>query len=73
MPQTLAEKIGLSLEQAKQVYDLAFELKNAGAFEGAMTLLEGLVVLNPKDTFARAALDSLRLDSGQALRLSTHN
>jgi Flp pilus assembly protein TadD len=46
---TFAQHFGLSREQAKELSSRACDLLDAGAFEEAAVMFEGLVVMNHRD------------------------
>jgi predicted Zn-dependent protease len=52
MPSTLAEAMGITAEMGRFVADLAARELDAGRYEEAHAILEGLAITNPKDPAA---------------------
>jgi tetratricopeptide (TPR) repeat protein len=56
---TLAEEIGLTLEEARAIAQVACDAAEAGDLEGSKVVLESLVALNPRDRAVYAALGTV--------------
>lgn len=56
---TLAQQFGFTADQARAVAEKGFDLVDAGDFEGALVIFDGLLVLNPEDGSMHAARGSV--------------
>jgi thioredoxin-like negative regulator of GroEL len=56
---TLAESMGLTLEEGRAIAEVACEAAQAGQVSDAAALLEAVVVLNPRDSAAQTLLGTL--------------
>lgn len=63
-PHTLASDIGFTQTQAQMLVSKAFDLVDAGDLEGAESVFNGLLVLNPFDAAVHAALGSVLHEQG---------
>ncbi len=61
---TLAQVLGLSMEEAYSIAELAYSLMEQGNLEDALALAEGLVVCNPQDGYMHSLLGSIYLKKG---------
>jgi Flp pilus assembly protein TadD len=61
---TLASDIGFTQSQAQLLISKAFDLVDAGDLEGAESIFNGLLVLNPFDAAVHAALGSVLHEQG---------
>jgi len=61
---TLASDIGFTQAQAQLLISKAFDLVDAGDLEGAESIFNGLLVLNPFDAAVHAALGSVLHEQG---------
>ena len=52
---TLAQELNVTAELAKQIADRGYDLIEAGDFENALEIFDGLRLLNPRDGGAHAA------------------
>ena len=64
MSATLAEAVGLSQTQAQLLISKAFDLVDVGDLEGAESIFNGLLVLNPFDAAVHAALGAVLHEQG---------
>lgn len=62
---TLAQYIGITVDQAQAITSQAFDLMDAGNLEGAAVIFNGLLTLNPHDASAQAALGSVLHQQGK--------
>lgn len=62
---TFAEHFGFSREEAKALADQACDLLDAGAYEQAVTLFEGLVAMNHQDAGNWCSLGIAYLEAGR--------
>ncbi|GMU58632.1 MAG: hypothetical protein AMXMBFR34_03950 [Myxococcaceae bacterium] len=62
---TFAQHYGFARDQAKELADRACELLDAGAFDAAATMFEGLVVMNHRDPGNWASLGIAYAEAGR--------
>lgn len=62
---TFAQHYGFTRDQAKELADRACELLDAGAFEEAAVMFQGLVVINHKDPGNWASLGIAYAEAGK--------
>lgn len=56
---TFAQEFGFTADQARAVAEKGFDLVDAGDFEGALAIFDGLLVINPADGSMHAARGSV--------------
>jgi tetratricopeptide (TPR) repeat protein len=56
---TLAESMGLTLEEGRAIAEVACDAAQAGQLSDAVALLEAVVVLNPRDSAAQTLLGTV--------------
>ncbi len=57
---SVAELLGVSKDQAYEVAELGYRLLLQGKSAEAITIFEGLLVLNPEDSYLQNLLDNAR-------------
>ena len=62
---TLAQYIGITSDQLREITSQAFDLLEAGDLDGAAAVFIGLLALNPKDAGVQAALGSVFHEQGK--------
>lgn len=62
---TLAQVLGMNMEEAYSIAELAYTLVEQGSLDDALGLAEGLVVLNPYDAYFHTLLGSIYLKQGR--------
>ena len=62
---TLAQVLGMNMEEAYSIAELAYTLLEQGNLDDAQGLVEGLVVLNPYDAYFHNLLGSVYLKQGK--------
>ena len=62
---TWAQVYGLTMQQAYAMAEIGYQLFQQGKYQDAQTVFEGLIVLNPYDSYFHSVMGSILTKTGQ--------